>query len=57
MKTFANQPTEDQYLTLPFFIAQEVITQMKKSKKNVIHLITNELHNGVLKTTIKYHVK
>ena len=55
MRTFKNQKSEDLFLTLPFNIAQEVIKTMKANKKAVIHLITNKLHDGVLKTTIKYH--
>ena len=55
MKTFANQKTEDVFLTLPFHIAQEVIKTMKTNGKAVIHLITNKIDNGILKTTIKYH--
>ena len=55
MKTFINQKSEDTYLTLPFGVAQEVIKRMKVNNKCVIHLITNKIDNGILKTTIKYH--
>jgi hypothetical protein len=57
MKTFINQANPDEFLTLPFTTAQEVIERMKTNKKVIIHLIINKIENGVLKTIIKYHVK
>lgn len=55
MKTFANQTTEDQYLTLPYQIANEVLTVMRKNGKATIHLITTHFVDGILKQTIKYN--
>jgi hypothetical protein len=55
MKTFYNQTTEDEFLTLPYKIAQEVIQRMKLNKNCFIHLITIKFIDGVLKQTIKYH--
>jgi hypothetical protein len=55
-KTFFNQESEDMYLTLPWGLAEQVIKSMKKNPNTCIHLITHGFDNGVLKTTIKYHI-
>ena len=54
-KTFFNQTNEDQLLTLPLLDALQVIDKMKENPMCCIHLITNKLDQGQVKTTIKHH--
>lgn len=55
MKTFINQPTNDEFLVLPFISAQETIERMKKNPHCIIHKITTFIDNGQVKQKIKYH--
>jgi len=55
MKTFINQPNDDEYITIPAKYAADVIDKFKKEKTVVIHKVTNIISKGVIITTIKFH--